>query len=62
MDRIDYPYHQKILKSKLPYTIGGGIGQSRVLMLILEKKHIAEVQASSWDKKIELELIDIQTL
>lgn len=55
MDRIDFPYHQKILKKELPYTIGGGIGQSRILMLILEKKHIAEVQASSWEEKIELE-------
>ena len=51
MDRITYPYHQKILKQELPYTIGGGIGQSRILMLLLEKSHIAEVQASSWEEK-----------
>jgi len=48
MDRIYLPYHQKILKKELPYTIGGGIGQSRIYMLILEKTHIAEVQQSSW--------------
>lgn len=51
MDRLTLPYHQKILTKQLPYTIGGGIGLSRLLMLILEKEHIAEVQASSWDEK-----------
>ena len=51
MDRVTLPYHQKILKGELPYTIGGGIGQSRILMLLLEKSHIAEVQASSWEEK-----------
>ncbi len=62
MDRLEYPYHQKILKKELPYTIGGGIGQSRILMLILEKQHIAEVQASSWEEKTELELKDMKIL
>ena len=61
-DRLEYPYHQKILKKELPYTIGGGIGQSRILMLILEKEHIAEVQASSWEEKTELELKEMQIL
>lgn len=51
LDRIKLPYHQKILKQELPYTIGGGIGQSRILMFLLEKEHIAEIQASSWDTK-----------
>lgn len=61
MDRIDFPYHQKILKKELPYTIGGGIGQSRILMLLLEKRHIAEIQASSWEEKTyeELKNVDI---
>lgn len=62
MDRLEYPYHHKILKKELPYSIGGGIGQSRILMLILEKKHIAEVQASSWEEKTELELKDMKIL
>ena len=62
MDREDFPYHKKILKSELPLTIGGGIGQSRVLMLLLEKHHIAEVQASAWGEKIKQELKDIKTL
>lgn len=51
MDRLEQPYHQKILKKELPYTIGGGIGISRVLMLLLEKEHIALVQTSSWEEK-----------
>ncbi len=62
LDRMEFPYHQKILKKELPYTIGGGIGQSRLLMLILEKEHIAEVQASSWEEKTELELKDMRVL
>ena len=51
MDKLSLPYHQKIMKEELPYTIGGGIGQSRVLMLILGCEHIVEVQASSWEEK-----------
>ena len=62
MDRIKYPYHQKILRQELPYTIGGGIGISRVLMLVLEKKHIAEVQASSWSHKTEVLLEEMKAL
>lgn len=56
LDRLSKPYHQKIINGKLPYTIGGGIGISRILMLLLEKTHIAEVQASSWDEKTLKEL------
>ena len=55
-DRLKLPYHQKIIKGELPYTIGGGIGQSRLLMLILDKSHIVEVQQSSWQDKTEKEL------
>ena len=62
MDRIEYPYHKQILQKKLPYSVGGGIGQSRLLMLILEKEHIAEVQASFWGEKTELELKELQAL
>lgn len=53
MDKISLPYHQKIIKKEIPYTIGGGIGQSRIYMLILEKSHIVEVQQSSWPEEIE---------
>ena len=45
------PYHKKIIKEEIPYTIGGGIGISRILLLLLKKSHIVEVQASSWDDK-----------
>ena len=62
MDRIELPYHQKILKKQLPYTIGGGIGQSRLLMLILGSQHIAEVQASSWEDKALQQLEDLKIL
>ena len=62
MDRITFPYHQKILKEELLFTIGGGIGQSRLFMLLLEKEHIAEVQASSWEEKTYLELGDKKIL
>jgi len=62
MDRIELPYHQKIIKEQIPYTIGGGIGLSRILMLILEKEHIAEVQASSWEEKTYKELKDKKIL
>ena len=62
MDRLSLPYHQKIEKKLLPYTIGGGIGQSRILMLLLEKTHIAEVQASSWQEETLKDLKDLQIL
>lgn len=62
MDRLELPYHQKIVKKELPYTIGGGIGQSRILMLILGCTHIAEVQASSWEDKTLEELKELKIL
>lgn len=62
LDRLDLPYHKKIMDKQLPYTIGGGIGQSRILMLLLEKKHIAEVQASSWDEKTTQGLGELKVL
>ncbi|TDX96819.1 UNVERIFIED_CONTAM: aspartate-ammonia ligase [Lysinibacillus xylanilyticus] len=45
-------YHQSILNGNLPYTIGGGIGQSRLCMFFLKKAHIGEVQASIWNDRI----------
>ena len=47
-DRLQYDYHKNIADGTLPLTIGGGIGQSRLSMLILEKAHIGEVQVSLW--------------
>ena len=51
-DRLSLPYHQAVLKDELPFTIGGGIGQSRLCMMLLGKVHIGEVQASLWSKDI----------
>ncbi len=48
MEKAGLFYHRMLLESKLPQTIGGGIGQSRLCMLLLGKKHIGEVQASIW--------------
>lgn len=48
LDRNKYDYHKMITNGTLPLTIGGGIGQSRLCMLLLEKAHIGEVQASIW--------------
>lgn len=50
-DDANSMYHQLIINNELPLTIGGGIGQSRICMILLEKKHIAEVQASLWGEK-----------
>lgn len=47
-EREKLPFQKEILEKKLPYTIGGGIGQSRICMFFLKKAHIGEVQASMW--------------
>lgn len=53
-ERMDLPFHSALIAGKLPLTIGGGIGQSRICMLLLKKAHIGEVQASVWpDQMIE---------
>lgn len=49
-DRKSLYFHSLLLQGKLPYTIGGGIGQSRLCMLLLGKAHIGEVQSSIWDE------------
>ena len=46
--RCSLDFHSQLLAGQLPLTIGGGIGQSRLCMLLLEKAHIGEVQASLW--------------
>jgi aspartate--ammonia ligase len=48
LEREQLPFHKAVLEGKLPYSIGGGIGQSRLCMLLLNKAHIGEVQASLW--------------
>ena len=51
-DRASLPYHSMLLKGELPYTIGGGIGQSRLCMLLLNRDHVGEVQSSIWTKEM----------
>ena len=51
-DRMKFDYHKMIADGTLPLTIGGGIGQSRLCMLMLEKAHIGEVQASVWPEEM----------
>jgi aspartate--ammonia ligase len=48
--RRELPFHKELLAGKLPLTMGGGIGQSRLSMLLLDKAHIGEVQVSLWDE------------
>ncbi len=48
-DRRKLTFHKMLLEGRLPLTIGGGIGQSRLCMLLLQKAHVGEVQASIWD-------------
>ncbi len=55
LEREELPFHKAILNKELHYTIGGGIGQSRLCMLLLKKAHIGEVQASLWPQ----EMIDL---
>ncbi len=51
-ERRDLPFQKDILEGNLPYTIGGGIGQSRICMFFLKKAHIGEVQASVWPEEV----------
>lgn len=51
-DRAELPFHKALLNGELPYTIGGGIGQSRVCMLLLGRVHVGEVQASIWPEEM----------
>ena len=63
-ERAELPFQKAIIEEKLPYTIGGGIGQSRICMFFLRKAHIGEVQSSIWPKDImeEAEKNGIQLL
>lgn len=50
LDRLELLYHKTLMNNELPLTIGGGIGQSRLCMLLLKKAHIGEIQAGIWSK------------
>jgi aspartate--ammonia ligase len=45
-------YHRMLLEGRLPYTVGGGIGQSRLCMFLLRKAHIGEIQSSVWPEEM----------
>ena len=51
LDRLELPFHKALANDELPLSMGGGIGQSRLCMYLLNKKHIGEVQVSLWDEK-----------
>ncbi|MBR6101726.1 MAG: aspartate--ammonia ligase [Ruminococcus sp.] len=57
-DRMKFDYHKMIAEGTLPLTIGGGIGQSRLCMLLLNKAHIGEVQVSVWPEDMIKECAD----
>ena len=48
LDRLEYEWHKALLHGLFPLSIGGGIGQSRLAMFLLRKKHIGEVHSSVW--------------
>jgi aspartate--ammonia ligase len=50
LDFMQLPYHKAILNNEIPLSIGGGIGQSRTLMLLLRKAHLGEVSVTVWPK------------
>ena len=54
-ERLSLPFHSMLMRGELPYTIGGGIGQSRLCMLLLERAHIGEVQSSLWPESMRKE-------
>ena len=51
-ERAQLPFQNAVLNCQLPYTIGGGIGQSRLCMFFLKKAHVGEVQVSQWPKEM----------
>jgi aspartate--ammonia ligase len=53
MDLLDQPYHRAIMNDEIPLSIGGGIGQSRVFMLLLRKAHLGEVSVTLWPKELK---------
>ncbi len=53
MERLRFPFHRSLVNGELPLTMGGGIGQSRLCMLLLNKVHIGEVQVSVWNEETE---------
>ncbi|MBN1170300.1 aspartate--ammonia ligase [Candidatus Micrarchaeota archaeon] len=57
-DRLELEFHKRLLNGELPQTIGGGVGQSRLSMLLLQKAHIGEVQVGAWPADMRRELAE----
>ena len=57
-DRLELDFHKMLLNGELPQTIGGGVGQSRLSMLLLQKAHIGEVQVGAWPDDMRKELAE----
>jgi aspartate--ammonia ligase len=53
LDFLKLPYHNAIINNELPLSIGGGIGQSRTVMLLLRKAHLGEVSVTVWPRKLK---------
>ena len=60
-ERAKLPFQKAIINEELPYTIGGGIGQSRICMFFLRKAHIGEVQCSVWPMETR-EVMDVMNI
>ena len=56
-ERAELPFQKAVLDEALPFTIGGGIGQSRICMFFLRKAHIGEVQSSLWPEDVTKEAL-----
>ena len=59
MARMELPFHQAVMRNQLPLTMGGGIGQSRLCMLLLRKAHVGEVQCSTWPEGVVDEFLKL---
>jgi len=57
LDRLNLFFHKQVITESVPLSIGGGIGQSRLCMLLLRKLHIGEVQSSIWPKEMREEML-----
>jgi len=57
--RLEFDWHKQLLANEFPQTIGGGIGQSRLAMLLLQKKHIGQVQVGVWDDEVKQQVSEI---
>lgn len=55
--RLNYLWHEQLMAGHLPQTIGGGIGQSRLVMFLLQKEHIGQVQFSVWPEELEIAVL-----